>query len=299
MISFLKLIRYPNLLMVLLTLVLTKYALIHSFTSPSYFTTFQFTLLVTSILCITAGGYIVNDIYDVEADKINKPSKVFIGKSISIKNAWIGYGITTVIGLALGVYASFQSGNNNYSFLFIFTSIGLYLYSKYFKRIAFIGNLMISSFIALSIYLISLFEYPPESIIELIPHIESPRSAILFYVKFSFITTLIREMIKDQEDIVGDYNLKMKTLPILIGRQRTNEVIIFFTCILLFFLIREIYTIIFLGSVALNNTIIILIFPIGFFIYKLWTAKTKKQYTFLSNLMKMIMLLGILTMIQF
>ena len=100
MISFLKLIRYKNLLMVLLTLVLTKYAIIDSLIST--ISDFQFILLVISILYITAGGYVINDVFDIEADKINKPSKVYIGLSISKKKALVSYFMLTIIGLIIG-----------------------------------------------------------------------------------------------------------------------------------------------------------------------------------------------------
>ena len=73
MISFLKLIRYKNLLMVLLTMVLTKYAVIHAIENLEKFNDFQFLILIISVLCITAAGYIINDIYDVETNKISVP----------------------------------------------------------------------------------------------------------------------------------------------------------------------------------------------------------------------------------
>ena len=158
MISFLKLIRYKNLLMVLLTLVLTKYALTNSYISQSFLSNLQFVLLATSILCITAGGYIINDIFDVKIDKINKPDKVFIGNTISVKNAWSCYWSISIIGVVLGVFLSYDTNHTHYSFIFVFTSIMLYFYSKYFKKIAIIGNLFVSFFVGLSIYLISLFD---------------------------------------------------------------------------------------------------------------------------------------------
>ena len=83
--GFLKLIRYKNLLMVLLTMVLTKYALLHSFIRNSYSSNLEPFILFLSVLLITAGGYIINDIFDVEADKINKPDNVFIDVIISKK----------------------------------------------------------------------------------------------------------------------------------------------------------------------------------------------------------------------
>ena len=86
MISFLHLIRYKNLLMVFLSMFLTKYFLIESFISTSLLSDVDFIILTTSILLITMGGYLINDIYDIKSDKINKPDKVYITRIISIKN---------------------------------------------------------------------------------------------------------------------------------------------------------------------------------------------------------------------
>ena len=85
MVSFLKLIRYKNLFMVLLTMVLTKYALLDSLIPNIEFSHFNFFLFAISILLITAYGYTINDLFDITADQINKPKKVFINKYISKK----------------------------------------------------------------------------------------------------------------------------------------------------------------------------------------------------------------------
>lgn len=156
MVSFLKLIRYKNLLMVLLTMVLTKYAIINSFTST--ISDFQFILLLISVLLITASGYVINDVFDVQADKINKPTKVYIDVTISKKNALIFYKITTLIGLTLGVYTAYLKGNLSYSIFFIVSIVLLYWYSKKLKRVAVIGNLVTSFLVALTLFIVYVFE---------------------------------------------------------------------------------------------------------------------------------------------
>jgi 4-hydroxybenzoate polyprenyltransferase len=121
MIPFLQLIRYKNLFMVLLTMVLTKYALIHSFIEKSNLSNLEFCLLSLSVLLITAGGYIINDVFDIEADRINKPKKVFIDVSISKKKAFYIYLILSFTGLFTGIYISFSKGFQINSLIFIFT----------------------------------------------------------------------------------------------------------------------------------------------------------------------------------
>ncbi len=132
-ISFLKLIRYKNLLMVLLTLFLTKYALIDIFLPAPILTNFQFTILCLSILTITASGYIINDIFDIKTDKINKPKKA-INNIISRKNTWRGYILLNIVGLISAVYLSIYKEKTCYTLFFFGTIIILFLYAKHLKK---------------------------------------------------------------------------------------------------------------------------------------------------------------------
>lgn len=305
MISFLKLIRYKNLLMVLLTMVLTKYALLESFLEKTYLSHFDFIILVLSVIFITAGGYIINDIYDTETDKINKPHKLFIDHKISKKNAYLGYYTSTCVGLILGIYISFSKNLPYHSFYFVFTVILLFLYSKTIKQKLFIGNILVAFLCALVIYLTYSFDFSinkklftNNSNIHSIHNLQYGNFFVKFYVFFSFITTLIREIIKDIEDIDGDLKIKAKTLPIIIGRERASRVAFFFTSLLFIFLF------VFIkfqqnSYLFLVYNILFLLFPLLYFMYCLWLAKSKKEFSKTSNLIKMIMLFGILSMLLF
>lgn len=305
MISFLKLIRLPNLLMVLLTMVLTKYTLIHNSLSSNYITHLNFIFLLISVLSITAGGYIVNDIFDVEADRINKPSKVIIENSILKKNAWISYLILTSIGLVIGGYLAFTSNSFILFLIFIFSIQGLFIYSSHLKKKVLLGNLTVSFFVALSIGLVyitnSLNLQPNKTIWEAIENSLTDSIAIILvgaYMFFSFLTTLIREIIKDIEDIKGDKVINAKTLPIVLGRKRANRVAL--GCSILLILMLIIILKDFLDTpLFLSYGLILILTPTLYFSYKLFKAETKKDYHFLSNLMKIIMLFGILSMLLF
>ncbi len=301
MISFLKLIRYKNLLMVLLTLVLTKYAIIDSLIST--ISDFQFILLVISILYITAGGYVINDVFDIEADKINKPSKVYIGLSISKKKALVSYFMLTIIGLIIGIYVSFLKEHIAYSLFFI-TAIGLlYWYSKTLKRIAVFGNLVTSFLIALTIFIVYVFEIKntntASNLSDEITNFFTSISVTIYifiYIIFAFFMTLIREIIKDIEDLKGDYALKMNTLPILIGVKRTRNIVLVISSVVfvfILFIIKEEFVHI---PILLWYTLLFVVTPFVWFLYKLFSSKTKKDFHSLSNLIKLIMFFGILSM---
>ena len=301
MVAFLKLIRYKNLLMVLLTMVLTKYAIINSFTTLF---DFQFTLLIVSILCITASGYIINDIFDVKADVINKPAKVFIGKSISKKNAQFVYLILIILGFLFGVYASYLKGDFSYSIFFIGTIILLFWYSKTLKKIAFIGNIVVSFLTTLTLLIVFVFELESvnsaatifEAIVNFFRLIPTA-IALLCYIIFAFSITLIREIIKDIEDIKGDYSLKMKTLPILIGVNRTKNVAFVISAFVFLFLVFILKVELIHFPLLFWYAILFIILPFTWFFYKLNSAKTIMNFSELSRLLKLIMCFGILSML--
>ena len=297
MIFFLKLIRYKNLLLILLTMILTKYALVQSFVHQSYFSNFQFTILCLSVIFIAAGGYIINDIFDVEADKINKPNRIFIGTTISNKNGWLLYYLISFLGIILGIYLSFNVKLPFYSSIFIFSYLGLFLYSYYLKKIMVIGNLITSIFCALPIIVIFLFENPiyPAKITDDILVFYY----IIVYSSFAFLTTLIREIIKDIEDVDGDLQLKAKTLPIVLGRERAKNIAVVISLILLISLIQISTNFLYPKPLLLGYTFIFILLPLAYFTYQLWNANSKKEFHILSNFMKLIMLLGILSMLFF
>ena len=298
MISFFYLIRYKNLLMVLLTMILTKYALINSFISDPSLTSIDFIILSLSILCITAGGYIINDLFDIEADTINKPLKVYISKSISKKNAWVIYLLSSTLGIILGIYLSVIKNSDFLSFYFIGTTLLLFLYSVLLKKLVFIGNLCISLLVALPIYLLYKFDSNNITISNILQYFFLS-IAIFYYMFFAFLTTMIREIIKDIEDINGDYIVKLKTLPILIGKTRARNISIFLSIVLLLFLFLVSSNYFISNKYFLGIIMLMLSTVVVYFIFKSWTATTKKQFQYLSNLMKLIMFIGILSMALF
>ena len=287
--------------MVLLTMVLTKYAIINSFTTLF---DFQFTLLIVSILCITASGYIINDIFDVKADVINKPAKVFIGKSISKKNAQFVYLILIILGFLFGVYASYLKGDFSYSIFFIGTIILLFWYSKTLKKIAFIGNIVVSFLTTLTLLIVFVFELESvnsaatifEAIVNFFRLIPTA-IALLCYIIFAFSITLIREIIKDIEDIKGDYSLKIKTLPILIGINRTKNVALVISAFVFLFLVFILKVELIHFPLLFWYAILFIILPFTWFFYKLNSAKTIMNFSKLSRLLKLIMCFGILSML--
>lgn len=296
LLAFFKLVRVPNLLMVLFTQVLIKYGLFDSFGISITLNGLGFSLLVLATICIAAAGNIINDIYDLETDRINKPKKVLLGSKISLNTANTLYIILSVIGVALGFYLSNIIGKPGFSAIFIIISALLYLYATYLKHIMLVGNLVISMLVAFSIIIVGLYDLLPA----ITPENQQTQSTIfsilLDYALFAFLLNWLREMVKDQEDIKGDYNTGRNTLPIALGSKRTNLVIFLVGILPVISVIYYLYNYLFENLWAVLYTLLFIVAPLLYFLINIWIAETKKDYHKLSSLLKIIMLAGIVSL---
>ena len=294
--DFLRLIRYKNLFMVLLTMFLTKYALIDSQITTISLSYFNFSLLSVSVLLIAIGGYLINDVFDINTDVINKPNKVYVDQILSFKKAIYLSILLSLIGFLLGTYLSIITNSYCLIGVFLFCIFSLFFYSFYLKKRILVGNILVSILCSSTILLTYFFHLKAATYSLLFK--ASLYHTILGYVFFAFLTTLIREIIKDIEDVDGDINIKATTLPIVIGRKRTSKVAFFFSCILLVFLFLSILSFR-TNYLFFGYGILFIMIPFVYFMSKLWFSESKNDFSKLSVLLKIIMLLGIISMLLF
>ncbi|MEQ8573165.1 MAG: geranylgeranylglycerol-phosphate geranylgeranyltransferase, partial [Fulvivirga sp.] len=181
--GFIQLTRFWNLLIIALAQYFTAYFLL---SNSSLVFSKEMALLSFSTIIIAAAGYIINDYYDVKIDLINKPKRVVVGRILKRRVAMIAHTVLNFIGIGIGLHLSWKLGALNFLCAFV-----LWLYSNQLKRIAFLGNLSVALLTGLSILIIGLF-FEPDNIL------------IMAYSLFAFAFTLIREIIKDIEDLKGD-----------------------------------------------------------------------------------------------
>ena len=306
-ISFLKLIRLKNLIIVALTQLLIKFSLINPFLDNFILSNNQFYLLVLATVFITASGYIINDIYDVPTDKINKDNKRIIGKLINSRNAISWYIFFNLIGLILGCYIAYLVKKPFFSLIFFYCIFSLWTYSKRIKNTFLLGNLQVSFLTALSVFNVALFDIIPNGINKSNGEMMIFK-IILFYTAFAFITTFIREIIKDLEDLEGDKKIQAKTLAITFGIEKTKWVSLLFTTLTFlgigYFQYFQ-YSIISsefeyeismwgVNKIAIFYTLF-LQFLFLFLGFKVYTSKVKYDFYFISQLCKFIMITGILS----
>lgn len=293
---YFNLIRWKNLLLIIYVYLLIKFIFFPSFSIETVLSLFQFFLLLISIILISAAGYIINDIEDVVSDKINKPKKLIVTKNITTEKALKWYKITNTIGISFGIVFSLNINNPIVSFIFIGTSLLLYYYAKKLKSKPLIGNLIVAFLIGFSIFILAIFEFG--FLIKNEPkHLAF--NIIITLSIFAFFLNLTREIIKDIEDINGDYALKTNTLPILLGVNRTKSIalitLIFPIGLLLniFLNYSEIY------KFTMLYLLIAVFVPLLYVAIKLFSAKKKKHFKKISTLLKITMFLGVTSLIIF
>lgn len=276
--AFLKLIRIQNLVILLLLQYFGRIFLIDNQLSfIELLSETQLFVLSFSTILVAACGYIINDYYDIKIDMINKPNEVVIGKEISRRNAIILHIILNLIAVSVSYFIL----SWRVALFMIFCIFLLWIYSNYFKRTAFWGNLIIS-FLAFSALFILFLYY------------KSNLERIVFFSTFAFLTTMIREIVKDIEDMRGDEQFDCKTLPILWGIKNTK---------LLVFVILTATQCLIIGSnyFITSNLYLYLIFfcfiPLLYVGYKFAQADKKSDYNFVNFCIKIVMVFGISGMI--
>jgi len=294
--TYFKLVRWKNLLLIVFVFFVFKFSFFKALQIVTKLSLIDFFILLFSLLSLAAAGYIINDIFDVKTDLINKPAKTIVSQKISLETAKQWYKTTNTIGIVLGIAFCLKINKPTSVFIFIGVSLLLYYYSKKLKKTPFIGNFVVSVLIAISVLILPLFD------IEFMVKSNNQNLAsqiiwILFI--FAFSLNLIREIVKDIEDINGDYSLKMNTLPILLGSSRTRNFVLFLCVIPVGLLL---YIILYYSSIYKFTIMYILffvLFPLLYFIVKLKSAKKKNEFHKLSLMLKIIMFLGINSLLIF
>ncbi len=297
--DYLVFFRWKNLLMIVLIQLLIKYILFQKFHLSASLDNLHFSILILSSLLIAIGGYIINDVQDVQADKINKPEKVFVGKKISKERANKLFIFFNSFGLLLGFYLSYHIGKNSFFIVYIIISLLLYRYSISLKKKLLIGNFTIAFVVFLSLFIIVLYDLIPVTNIYNREVQLQVSNIVLVYSCFAFMLTLIREIVKDLVDMEGDSKINCKSLPIVMGQKKTKIVIAVMVIIVLiplvYFALNWYYE-----SIILSYYLLLFIgLPLLYLLFLLRKSNSKKAFKKISNLLKLIMLIGILSILLF
>ena len=238
---YLKLIRPINILIIIVTQWLFKWMLIDVFFKNTALTSLEFALLVLATVLIAAAGNIINDIQDVSIDKINKPKKVIVGKKIAEKNAYRFYIVLNILGVAIGIFVANQSEKSAFAIIFVLIAMLLYYYSIFLKKIPIIGNMLVSLLVGLVVIITGVFTLLPITTDANRFLVNYVFKILFWYAGFAFFINFLRELIKDVEDVNGDYNGKVKSVPILLGKLRTVRLVSILSAIPALILLWAVY----------------------------------------------------------
>lgn len=300
--KYLKLVRYQNLALIVMMQLILRYGFLNLQMIPLFLTGWQFSLLVIATVLLAAAGYVINDIMDQDVDLDNNPDGVIVGKSISEEKAYNLYFALNITGMLLGFYITTLVDKTSFFSIFIISSALLYLYATNFKQTLLIGNIIVSLVTALSIIIVGVFDVIPN--LTLGTYAEYAQMKVLLYILldysiFAFLLNFIREIVKDMEDVDGDNNQGMRTLPIVLGIPKTSKVVfglgLFSTVFLLWYINTNMMSAKLYYAVLYD--IVFLVGPLLFFSIKIFNAATKKEFTMLSALMKWVIFFGVLSIV--
>jgi len=267
-----RLFRIPNLLLLLLGQVLVVVRFSAETTGPEALMKLPVLCLIFATQAAAAAGYIINDYHDVKIDLINKPSRVVIGRLVTRRKALFSYLMLNLLAICLGFLAGYKTG--------IMVGLSCFLlwrYSARLKCIPLIGNLEVAFLVALSLYLPGLF-------------FSGEWENHLYFCLFAFLSNLVRELVKDLEDLRGDRQHDCRTFAMSYGLKTSRQLIN--VCLLVLLVL--------LGFSCLNQSgirqllTILPSIPFGIFLVKLQKADRKMAFSRLSRLLKWAMLAGML-----
>lgn len=261
------------------------------------------TLLILSTVLIAAGGYVINDYFDVKIDRINRPDDVVVTRYISRDGAMRLFMVLSAIGVLSGLTVAWWARSWTLMMIFVVIPGLLWFYSASYKRQLLVGNIVVAFMAALVPLLIAIAnaDYLRHLYGETLAY--TPIIGLLYswlggFAAFAFITTLTREMIKDIEDLEGDREMECRTIPIVWG-TRTSQVIITAFLGATAALIGYLHFCILpfpheWQSFSTRYVVFGLIVPIICAIVLLWAAQNKQELHRAQLVTKFIMFLGVM-----
>ncbi|HEY2720538.1 MAG TPA: geranylgeranylglycerol-phosphate geranylgeranyltransferase [Chitinophagaceae bacterium] len=303
--AFLRLVRLPNLFFIFLTQFLFYYCILmpvlRNVSVKASINQLQFFLLTLSSVLIAAAGYIINDYFDVDIDQVNKPKKNVVDLIVSRRWAILWHFMLSSAGIVLSLYVSWKTG----LWYIVIANLGcvflLFGYSISLKQKLLSGNVAISLLTAWVVLVFCLSEFRlslgAASNFELLRAQNQIMKLGFLYAGFAFVATLIREAIKDMEDVRGDERYGCRTMPVVWGIPATKiYVAVWLTVLLAVLVIIQVYIVRFHWWWPIVYSICLIILPLIYILYRLFKASTQPDFHSLSNLNKGIMLGGILSM---
>jgi 4-hydroxybenzoate polyprenyltransferase len=306
--AFFRLVRALNLAFIVLTQFLFQYCIVmpafEQYGLAPRLNTGLFLLLVLASVCIAAAGYVINDYFDLNIDRVNKPSRLVVDKIIRRRFAILWHLGLSLAGIFLSFYIGWKINNILLGFANTACVILLWFYSTTFKKNLLIGNVIISlltAWVVIVLYFAEIPQLPFTPVAsEILRVVNRVFKLAVLYGGFAFIISLIREVIKDIEDRAGDAKYGCRTMPIVWGLNVSKVFIATWLIVLISVLaIIQLYVFPFRWYWLMIYCIALIILPLLYIFRKLFQARSVTDFHKLSSLVKITMATGIISMIFF
>lgn len=279
----------------------------------------DFLLLILSVIFIAGAGNIINDYFDIKADRVNKPEKMVVEKHIKRRWAIVWNWVFNIVGLLLSIYLSWKYDNIWIAIIALITINFLWFYSALYKRKIFVGNIIIALLVGLVPLFVLIYNTPLQGF-KSIAFSQVINFGTFFVIKvtaiiatIAFVINLMREIIKDMADIRGDMHLEASTIPISLGIKKTKIILVLLLIPLLMLMAFYIFDIANMhqsySTLTGTEQEVLLFDNLNWFIafvcfsglictiafINLLTSNTRKKYLFSSDLLKLAMLFGMVS----
>lgn len=305
--AFLRLIRGLNLLFIVLTQALFQYCIVVPMfsgqpVSPALSYKYFILLSLSSVL-IAAAGYIINDYFDLNIDRINKPRKIVVEKLIKRRWAIIWHWVLSFAGVILGFYVGWKAGVFWLGFANLGCVAALWFYSTTFKKKLLTGNIIISlltAWVIMVVGFITHYRMVTDSSLYGTLYSSKLLRFTFLYAGFAFIICLVREVVKDIEDMAGDAKYGCRTMPIVWGIHVSKVFAgTWLTVLIATLLIVFAYVLQFKWWISAAYCLFFIIVPLLNILRNLFKAEKTADFHRLSNQIKIVMFTGILSMVFF
>ncbi|WP_166922725.1 geranylgeranylglycerol-phosphate geranylgeranyltransferase [Flavobacterium poyangense] len=245
---------------------------------------FHLFLIVFASAITIASGYIINNFYDSQKDLINRPNKSMLDRLVSQKTKLSVYFTLNFIAALMALIVSWRAFFFFSGYIFL-----IWFYSHKIKKYPIVGNLTAALLAVIPFFAILLYFYNAISFEEIENHMNH-FAVISAHAMFLFLLLLIREMIKDLENLKGDLANNYKTIPILYNEKVSKQIITALT----FLTILPVYILINIYDVGYMDIYfyVCYIFLLFFLLY-LWKSNSKEQYLVLHNVLKFLIVSGV------
>ena len=261
------------------------------------------TLLILSTVLIAAGGYVINDYFDVKIDRINRPEDLVVTRHITRDGAMRLFQILTAVGVAAGLAVAWWAKSWTLAMIYIVIPGLLWFYSASYKRQLLIGNIVVSFVSALVPLLVAIanadyLRHLYGDALQYTPITGQLYVWISGFALFAFLMTLAREMVKDIEDITGDKEMECRTAAIVWGEKPTKMIVSILLLITMALIAYLIWAVLPFTcdwkSFSTRYAVFGLIVPLLCAIMLLWAAKTPLEYRRTQLVLKFAMFMGVL-----